>query len=220
MQCGVRVGLVSSGPAQDANRFANELGADEVHLCPSDDSKAALIRRLRGEKNQVVFVGDCLSNPAAAAAANVAVFPSPDPSRPEDSSGVWLLQPEYEKLVHLREVAEGRRRNVRFDQGLILIPNVVCIAGAFLFGFTSLVVVILSNFGTHSVYSRSRAALRRTEARILDRSRRLRNDSARPASERRQRRFALRALDNERHRTRPLPVMRATSPATGESAGF
>ena len=85
-QCGVQVGLISSAPAADANRFAAELGVDEVHLCPTDDSKVALIQQLRADKRSVVFVGDCRANPAAAKAANVAICPSPDPSPADDGS--------------------------------------------------------------------------------------------------------------------------------------
>jgi Cu2+-exporting ATPase len=168
-QSGVSVVIVSSASASEANRFANVLGVDEVHLCTTDQSKAALIRQLRADNRRVVFVGDCRANPAAAAAANLAVFPSPDPSSEQDSSGIWLMQPEYEKLVQLREMAAEARRDARFDQGLILVPNVVCIAGAFLFGFTSLIAVVLSNLGTYSVYLRSRAVLRRAEGRLLRR---------------------------------------------------
>jgi Cu2+-exporting ATPase len=175
-QCGMRVGLVSSAPREEAERFAAALGVDEVHLCTSDEDKARLVRQWRAEGRRVVFVGDCHSNIAAATAANLAVNPVPDPAWTEDPSGVWLLQPEFERLVQLREMAQAMRRDARFEQGLILIPNVFCIAGAFLFGFTSLVAVILSNLGTYSVYSRSRTTLRRTERRLLDRQARLEND--------------------------------------------
>jgi len=192
-QCAVRVGLVSSAPAAEAKRLADALGIEDVHLCPTDAAKAELIGRLQADAKRVVFVGDCRANAAAARAASVAVFLTPDPSWTDDPSGVWLLQPEYEKLVQLREMAEAMRRDARFDQGLILIPNVVCIAGAFLFGFTSLLAVILSNLGTYSVYSRNRATLRRTERRLLDRRSRTRTGSSRPAKSRMQKRLTSRA---------------------------
>ncbi len=192
-QCGLRVGLVSSAPEAEAQQLATALGVDEVHLCPSDEARANLLRRLRAAGRCVVYVGDCRSNTAAAKAADLAVNPSPDPAWADDPSGVWLFQPEFERLVQLREMAQAMRRDARFEQGLVLIPNVVCIAGAFLFGFTSLVAVVLSNLGTYSVYSRTRTTLRRTERRLLDRRSRLKNDSTASDNGSPERRLSLRA---------------------------
>src|SRR5262249_21279573 len=128
----------------------------------------------RAEGNGVVYVGDCRRNPLAAAAANVAVFPAPDPSWKEDPSGVWLLEPDYQKLVHLRQISIAVRDEARSHHKLILVPNVACIAGALLLGFSSLVVVALSNLGTFAVYSHGRDALSRTERRLQARRRRRR----------------------------------------------
>lgn len=178
-RCGMQVELVSSASAPEANRLADALGVDGLYLSPSDESRADLIRECRANGRRVVYVGDCQKYPQAAAAANVAVNPCPDPASDIDVSGVWLLTPQYEKIAQLRSVAEAMRRQAQVDFNLILIPNVVCIAGAFLFGFTSLVVVVLSNLGTYSVYSRSRAALRRTERRLLERRRRFDDASLR-----------------------------------------
>jgi Cu2+-exporting ATPase len=192
-ECGLRVGLVSSAPPPKASRLAEALGIDEVYLCSTDASKANLIGELRTAAHRVVFVGDCQQNAAAAAAAHVAVYPMPDPACQHDRSSVWLLQPDFERIVQLREMAQTMRRDARFDIGLILIPNVFCIAGAFLFGFTSLAAVILSNLGTYSVYSRNRTTLRRTERRLLDRQSRMQNGSAGPKSGRTPRRLTMRA---------------------------
>jgi cation transport ATPase len=192
-QGGLRVGLVSSAPAAEAKQLATALGVDEVHLCPTVEAKADLICLLRTDGRRVVFVGDCHNNAAAAAAANLGVNSSPDPAWMADPSGVWLVQPEFERLVQLREMAQAMRRDARFEQGLVLIPNVVCIAGAFFFGFTSLIAVILSNLGTYSVYSRTRTTLRRTERRLLERRSRQENDSSGPANGRAPRRLTLRA---------------------------
>jgi hypothetical protein len=39
-------------------------------------------------------------------------------------------------------------------------PNLLCVAGAFTFGWTGLAAVIISNFGTSMVYDRARRSLR------------------------------------------------------------
>jgi cation transport ATPase len=170
-RCGMQVELLAADG--DAAVLAEALGVDDVHICPSDAAKAQMIRTLRRQGRRVVYVGNCRQNPESAAIANVAVFPAPDLTWAADPAGVWLLQPYYEKLVQLREVARSVRRQEQLDFNLILIPNVVCVAGAFLFGLTSLAVVVLSNLGTFSVYSRSRAALQRTQRRLRERHKRV-----------------------------------------------
>lgn len=121
---------------------------------------------MRAEGHRVVYVGDCWRNPLDAAAADVAVFPAPDPSWKEDPSGVWLLEPDYAKLVELRNISIAMREEARSFRNLILVPNVACIAGALLLGLSSLAVVVLSNPGTLTVYSHGRDALSRTERRL------------------------------------------------------
>ena len=170
-RCGMQVELLT--PDAEAAGLGEALGVDDVRICPSDAAKAQLIRAWRRQGRRVVYVGNCRQNPQAAAIANVAVFPCPDLTWEADPAGVWLLQPYYEKLVQLRDVARSVRHQEQLHFNLILIPNVVCVAGALLFGLTSLAVVVLSNLGTFSVYSRSRAALQRTQRRLRERRQRI-----------------------------------------------
>ncbi len=192
---GMQVELVSSASAAEANRLADALGVDGLYLSPSDEARAELIRECQANGKRVVYVGNCQKNPLAAAAANVAVCLCPDPTANDDPSGVWLLAPHYEKIAQLRSMAEAMRREAQIDFNLVLIPNVVCIAGAFLFGFTSLIVVVLSNLGTFSIYSRNRAALRRTERRLLARRRRIGDDASPRRVARLQRRLTLQGTE-------------------------
>jgi Cu2+-exporting ATPase len=190
-RCGMAVELLSSAAADQSQPLADALGADGVYSCPSDESRADVIRNLRAGGRRVVFVGDCRRSPLAAHAADVAVFPFPDPAWDADPSGVWLWHASYEKLVDLRELSVSMCRQSELHRNLILIPNLVCIAGAFLFGFTGLAAVVLSNLGTYSVYFRSRAALRRTERRLQDRRRRIIQKSSSPRTGEAPRRLTL-----------------------------
>jgi Cu2+-exporting ATPase len=172
--CGMTVELLASALPSRSGSTAESLGVGDPRICPSDEFRAALIRRLRAEGHCVVYVGDCRKNLLAAAAANVAVFPAPDPSWKDDPSGVWLLEPDYQKLVDLRKITVVMRDEARAHRNLILVPNVACIAGALLLGFPSLAVVVLSNLGTLTIYSHGRDALSRTERRLQSRRQRRR----------------------------------------------
>src|SRR4029079_18727202 len=80
-----------------------------------------------------------------------------------------MLQDDYSRIGALCAIARASRRNSQMHHGMTLIPNLTCVAGAFLFGFTSLAAVIISNFATYTVYKRSVAELHQTERRLLGR---------------------------------------------------
>jgi hypothetical protein len=56
-------------------------------------------------------------------------------------------------LGPLRELSRAHVDRVRTVHGAILLPNLACIAGAFVLGISGLPVVLLSNLGTLAVYS-------------------------------------------------------------------
>jgi hypothetical protein len=99
----------------------------------------------------------------------VAIAPVTEPVSDDDPADVWLMQADYGHLVSFREISRVSRKREQLHQGLTLIPNLTCVAGAVLFGFTSLPAVVISNLGTYSVYKQQVAALRQTERRLLSR---------------------------------------------------
>ncbi|MSR57505.1 MAG: hypothetical protein EXS05_07515 [Planctomycetaceae bacterium] len=177
----LQVGLLA--PAERAAARAAELGLDFHHSCDTDEAKAACIARCQRDGHRVAYVGDCRRNPLAAANADVAIAPIGEHAGNDDAADVWLLGGDYGNIVWLCEIARASRRQTRVHQGLLLIPNLTCVAGAFLFGFTSLAAVVVSNLGTYTVYRHSVMALRETELQLL--ARRLpkpANSSRRPVS--------------------------------------
>jgi hypothetical protein len=49
-----------------------------------------------------------------------------------------------------------------------MVPNLMCVAGAFAFGFTPMAAVFLSNFGTSLAYNSAKRALSTTAATRFD----------------------------------------------------
>ena len=58
-------------------------------------------------------------------------------------------------MADLCEISRAHASRVDQAQKLILVPNLICIAGAFLFGFTGMTAVMLSNLGTLGLYRRA-----------------------------------------------------------------
>jgi hypothetical protein len=50
----------------------------------------------------------------------------------------------------------------------VIAPNLLCVAGAFAFGFTPMAAVLLSNLGTSVAYNGAKRALREAESMRLD----------------------------------------------------
>lgn len=164
---GLQVGLVTSAGRGETR--AAELGADFCCECDSDQDRQEWIVELQQDGHRVAYAGPCRLFPLATSAADVAIAPMCEQSGDDDLADVWLLGDDLGRIAWLCEVSRASRRQSQMHQGLLLVPNLTCVAGAFLFGFTSLVPVVVSNLGTYTVYRRSVMALRETELQLLSR---------------------------------------------------
>jgi cation transport ATPase len=180
VKSGLQVEVVSAREASLAEQTAEALGADGFHICQNDLERQRFFEQLAAEGHRVAFVGNCTRFPLAAAAAHVAVSTHPAAEEHEpDVALAWLMSAQVRQFGILRDTAVQLRRQLRSHANSILVPNMLCVAGALLFGFSSLAVVLLSNLGTLSVYSRGRASLQRVAHRFQGRRRRPSNTALR-----------------------------------------
>ena len=163
--------LVSEHSPDETAQLASALGVNQrlSQLKPAD--KARFVARLEAQGMCTAFVGDCRRNATAAARAHVAIGVSTD-AEIEDHRGADALHLLGDRLARLElvwELARSHVRKVRLDHTLVVAPNLLCVAGAFLFGFTGMTSVLISNLGTAGVYSRATGELRSDD--LLDRRR-------------------------------------------------
>jgi cation transport ATPase len=147
------VGLVSHRPDAEIDGLASSLGVDLHAGGLSSDAKVALLRSLRQRGRKVAYVGDCSAEPRVAREAHVAISLAGDPDPQRDCAAVRVLRGDMGWLGPLRALSRAHVDRVRTVHGAILLPNLACIAGAFVLGFTSLSAVVLTNLGTLAVYS-------------------------------------------------------------------
>jgi Cu2+-exporting ATPase len=149
----VAVGLLSHRPAAELEGLASSLGVD-LHLGSlTSDAKVDLLRCLGRRGCKVAYVGDCAAEPRVAREAHVGISLAGDPDPERDRAQVRVLRADMGWLGPLRALSCAHVDRIRTVHGAILLPNLACIAGAFLLRFTSLPVVVLSNLGTLAVYS-------------------------------------------------------------------
>jgi cation transport ATPase len=164
----LRVGIISERSHSNLASLTTLLGADFQIDGLSPDDRIHFLRNCRNRGFKVAYVGDRHMDPRAMAEAHIAIsLIGPEMSDLDHHlAPICVLRPRITKLAELWDIASIYRRRLRIARGYALIPNLACIAGAFVWGFTSLASVVVTNFGTYCVYSRTATSIRSLEHQI------------------------------------------------------
>ena len=144
--------LVSPRGELEVSTLAKALGVEMYRPDFSADETADFLVACRKKKLKAAFVGDCRAQARAAAEAHVAISLAGEADLDSDPAGLLMQQARLAPLADLHQLSRAHASRVNQAQQLILVPNLICVAGAFLFGFTGLTAVMLSNLGTLGVY--------------------------------------------------------------------
>jgi cation transport ATPase len=159
-KAGLRVFFASGHSAQATARLASQLGIDrhrgDMHL----DDKIRLLLDLRRDGVAAVFVGDCATSAPAAQEAHLAIALADGAALGGEAWDIALLGRSIETLPLLFALARDHTRRVERARHAVMTPNLLCVAGAFSFGFTGLASVFISNFGTSIAYNNAMRSLR------------------------------------------------------------
>jgi cation transport ATPase len=159
---GLRVVLATPRAEPDAARLANDLGADEYRAGLANGSLTDFLRQCRASGRRVALVGADRHVVGAANDAHVIIGVVEDGGALACQCPLTLLEPSLSPLVDVWDIATARSARTREAHRLTLVPNVLCVAGAFFLGFTSLAAVIVSNLGTFGSFSVAAEQLRRS----------------------------------------------------------
>jgi cation transport ATPase len=159
---GLRVFLASERDEAAAARLALQLGVDRYCGGMRLDDEIRLLRALRKNGVSAVFVGDCAVGADAAREAHMSVALAGGDTLGNGLSDIVLLGSSIAPLPGLCALARDHRKRVERARHTVMAPNLLCVAGAFSFGWTGLAAVFLSNFGTSVVYNNAMRSLRTT----------------------------------------------------------
>ena len=131
----------------------------------SADRKIRLLRDLRQQSVAAAYVGDCSVNAAVAREAHLSISlvradAAVEVGLGREPSDIALLAPSISALPALCVLARDSKRRKERAQYAVMTPNLLCVAGAFAFGFTPMAAVLISNFGTSLAYNGAKRALR------------------------------------------------------------
>jgi cation transport ATPase len=162
------IGIISEQSQATREALTASLGVDFHVGCLSVDDRLRFFRNCSNHGLKVAYVGDREIDPRVMAEVHVAISLVGNETGGLDhlSAPICVLQPQIAKLAELWEIARIHRRRLRVAHGYAMIPNLACIAGAFVWGFTSLASVVVTNLGTYCVYARTTASIRSLEHQI------------------------------------------------------
>ena len=159
---GLRVFLVSQ---RAASGLANALGVDRYGEGMSEDDKVQVLRGLRRQGLAAAYVGDKSAHVPVVCKAHLSIsLGGADALAAVGAewghSDIVLMAPSIAPLPALYALARDSGQQKDRARYAVMVPNLLCVAGAFAFGFTPMAAVLLSNFGTSLAYSGAKRALR------------------------------------------------------------
>jgi cation transport ATPase len=164
--------LVSPHGSTEVSILAKSLGVEMFRGNFTTDDTAEFLAACRAKGLKTAFVGDCRRHPRSARESHVAISLSDDAALDLDLDPAAFLiqQSRLAPLADLSRISRDHASRVIQAQKLILVPNLLCIAGAFLFGFTGMTAVMLSNLGTLGLYRIASDSLRGLDAPVQGRT--------------------------------------------------
>jgi Cu2+-exporting ATPase len=139
------IAIISGDHEAPTRKLAEELGMDRyfAQVLPAD--KADYVERLQKEGKKVCFVGDGINDSIALKKSNVSISLRGATSIATDTAHIVFLEEGLAKLCELRDIARDLDRNIKRSWGMIIAPNLCCIAGVFTMGFGIMASVVTNN---------------------------------------------------------------------------
>ncbi|WP_020180189.1 heavy metal translocating P-type ATPase [Methylopila sp. M107] len=139
--------IISGDHEQPTKKLAEKLGMDRYFAEVLPQDKAAYVELLQKEGRTVCFIGDGVNDSIALKTANVSISLRGASSIATDTAQVVLMEDNLNKLLQLRDVSTDLHKNISRSWGVILVPNIICIAGALFAGFGVMHSMIFNQIG-------------------------------------------------------------------------
>jgi len=162
------IAIISGDHEAPTRKLAHSLGMDEYFAGVLPADKASYVERLQKEGRKVCFVGDGINDSIALKKANVSISLRGASSIATDTAHIVFMEESLARICELRDIARSLDQNVARSWTLILIPNLLCIAGAFTMGFGVMASVITNNVAALAALANGMLPLRRIAQERLE----------------------------------------------------
>lgn len=127
--------IISGDHEKPTRKLAERLNMDRYFAEVLPQDKANYIELLQSEGRTVCFVGDGINDAIALKKANVSISLRGASSLATDTAQVVFMEESLAKLCYLVDVSKALAQNIKTSWKMIVIPNIVCVAGVFTMGF-------------------------------------------------------------------------------------
>jgi len=139
--------IISGDHDRPTRKLAEKLGMDRYFAEVLPEDKAKYVELLQKEGRTVCFIGDGINDSIALKKANVSISLRGASSIATDTAQVVFMEESLAKLLQLRDISSDLHRNIDRSWGLIIVPNVLCVAGAFFAGFGVMHSMVFNQIG-------------------------------------------------------------------------
>ncbi len=139
--------IISGDHDRPTRNLAKRLGMDRYFAEVLPQDKAKYVELLQKEGRTVCFVGDGINDSIALKKANVSISLRGASTIATDTAQVVFMEESLTKLLRLRDISHDLQRNVDRSWGLIIVPNIICVSGAFLAGFGVMHSMVFNQIG-------------------------------------------------------------------------
>jgi Cu2+-exporting ATPase len=137
--------IISGDHEKPTRNLAERLNMDRYFAEVLPQDKAKYVELLQSEGRTVCFVGDGINDAIALKKANVSVSLRGASSLATDTAQVVFMEASLAKLCYLVDISKALEQNIKTSWKMIVIPNIVCVAGVFTMGFGLWHSVLLCN---------------------------------------------------------------------------
>jgi P-type E1-E2 ATPase len=125
--------IISGDHEKPTQALAQELGIDHYFAETLPAHKADFIEQLQKQGKSVCFIGDGVNDAIALKKAQVSISLQGASTVAMDTAQIIFMEGNLNQLVKLFDLAESLDKNYKNSLALDVVPNVVCIGGAFFF---------------------------------------------------------------------------------------
>ncbi|MGB0388250.1 MAG: heavy metal translocating P-type ATPase [Ardenticatenaceae bacterium] len=139
---GKTVTIISGDHEAPTRRLAQELGIDHYFANTLPENKALIVRQLQEEGRSVCFIGDGINDAIALKQAHVSISLRGATTIATDTAQIVLMDGTLKRLPYVFELAEEFNQTLNSSFIMTVIPDIISIAGVFLFHWGLFTVVI------------------------------------------------------------------------------
>ncbi len=139
--------IISGDHDRPTRKLAEKLGMDRYFAEVLPQDKAKYVELLQKEGRTVCFIGDGINDSIALKKANVSISLRGASTIATDTAQVVFMEESLAKILRLSDVSHELQRNIDRSWGLIIVPNAICVAGAFFGGFGVMHSMVFNQIG-------------------------------------------------------------------------